>query len=207
MEDFMITIYGSPRSSAGRCIWTLEEAGVPYTIKEVDMRNKEHKSEEFLKINPMGKIPAMVDGDITLFESMAINYYIADNYKKELLGNNALEKGLAMQWSFWATSELQSPVIEVFVQKVFVPEDKRDNNVIEKNLGKLPALLSVLDNALASKKYVAGDNFTIGDINTASVVTICSAIGVDLSSYSHIGNWISAINDREAFQKYQGNRK
>ncbi|MFA5583184.1 MAG: glutathione binding-like protein [Bacteriovoracaceae bacterium] len=112
-----------------------------------------------------------------------------------------------MQWSFWATSELQSPVIEVFVQKVFVPEDKRDNNVIEKNLGKLPALLSVLDNALAFKKYVAGDNFTIGDINTASVATICSAIGFDLSSYSHIKNWIAAINDREAFQKYQGNRK
>jgi glutathione S-transferase len=111
----MITLYGSPRSSAGRCVWALEEAGVPYTLKEVDMRNKEHKSPEFLKINPMGKVPAMVDGDITLFESMAINYYIADNYKKELLGTNALEKGLAMQWSFWATSELQTPIIECFI--------------------------------------------------------------------------------------------
>jgi glutathione S-transferase len=140
----MITLYGSPKSSAGRCYWTLEEAGVPYTLKEVDMKNKEHKSPEFLKINPMGKVPAMVDGDVTLFESMAINFYIADTYKKELLGSTPGERGLAHQWSFWATSELQGPIIDIFIQKVFVPEDKRDHTIIENSLNKLPALLHIL---------------------------------------------------------------
>ncbi len=203
----MITLYGSARSSAGRCIWALEEAGVAFTSKEVDMKNKEHKSADFLKINPMGKIPAMVDGDITLFESMAINYYIADTYKKELLGTNALEKGLSMQWSFWATSELQPPIIEVFIQKVFVPEDKRDHNIIEKNLNKLPELLTVLNNSLANKKYLAGNQFTIGDINTASVVSICPMIGIDFGPYPNIKAWLGAISERPAFQKYQGLRK
>jgi glutathione S-transferase len=203
----MITLYGSPRSSAGRCIWALEEAGVEFTQKEVDMRNKEHKSTDFLKINPMGKVPAMVDGNIVLFESMAINYYIADTYKKELLGTNALEKGLSMQWSFWATSELQPPIIEVFIQKTFVPEDKRDKNIIEKNLNKLPELLTVLNDSLTDKKYLAGDQFTIGDINTASVVTICPMMGVDLGAYPNIKNWLGAISERSAFQKYQGLRK
>lgn len=203
----MITLYGSARSSAGRCIWALEEAGVAYHLKDVDMKNKEHKSAEYLKINPMGKVPAMVDGDITLFESMAINYYIADTYKKELLGTSALEKGLAMQWSFWATSELQPPIIEVFIQKVFMPDDKRDHNVIEKNLNKIPELLNVLNNALAGKKYLAGNQFTIGDINTASVVSICPMLGFDLASYANIKGWFGAINDRPAFQKYQGLRK
>jgi glutathione S-transferase len=203
----MINLYGSARSSAGRCIWALEEAGVPFTLKEVDMKNKEHKSAEYLKINPMGKVPAMIDGDVTLFESMAINYYIADTYKKELLGTTALEKGLSMQWSFWATSELQPPIIEVFIQKVFIPEDKRDHNVIEKNLNKIPDLLTVLDNALANKKYLAGNQFTIGDINTASVVSICPMMGVDLGAYKNIKNWMAAIGDRPAYQKYQGLRK
>ena len=73
----MISIYGSPRSSAGRCVWAAEEAGVAYEVKAVDMRNQEHKSAEFLKLNPNGKVPAMKDGDISLFESMAINFYIA----------------------------------------------------------------------------------------------------------------------------------
>ena len=203
----MITLYGSARSSAGRCIWALEEAGVAFTQKDVDMKNKEHKSADFLKINPMGKVPALVDGDVTLFESMAINYYIADTYKKELLGTNALEKGLSMQWSFWATSELQPPIIEVFIQKVFVPEDKRDNNIIEKNLNKLPELLTVLNNSLADRKYLAGNQFTIGDINTASVVSICPMMGVDLGAYPNIKTWLAAISDRPAFQKYQSLRK
>jgi glutathione S-transferase len=203
----MITLYGSPRSSAGRCIWALEEAGVAFTLKDIDMKNKEHKSESFLKINPMGKVPALVDGDVTLFESMAINYYIADTYKKELLGNTPAERGLAMQWSFWASSELQDPIIQVFIQKVFMPDDKRDNNLIETNLKKLPELLAILDSNLAGKKYLTGDQFTIGDINTASVVSICPMIGIDLGAFSNIKGWMGAISDRPAYQKYQGLRK
>ncbi|MBY0515408.1 MAG: glutathione S-transferase family protein [Bacteriovoracaceae bacterium] len=203
----MITLYGSPRTSAGRCIWALEEAGIPYTLKDVDMRNKEHKSEAYLKINPMGKVPAMTDGEVTLFESMAINYYIAQKYKKELLGTNDLEKGLAMQWSFWATSELQPPIIEVFIQKVFMPDDKRDQNIIENNLKKLPNLLSVLNHSLKERKYLAGSQFTIGDINAASVVSICPMIGIDFAEYPHIKNWLSSMNERAAFQKYQSLRK
>ena len=81
----MITLYGSARSSAGRCLWCLEETGVAYENKNVDMRTKEHQSEAFLKINPNGKVPAMVDGETKLFESMAINFYLADKYKPELL--------------------------------------------------------------------------------------------------------------------------
>jgi glutathione S-transferase len=203
----MITLYGSPKSSAGRCYWTLEEAGVPYELKEVDMKNKEHKSPEFLKINPMGKIPALVDGDVTLFESMAINFYIADTYKKELLGSTNGERGLVHQWSFWATSELQGPIIDIFIQKVFVPEDKRDNNIIENSLNKLPNLLTVLDSALNGKKYLVGEQFTVADINTASVVSICPMIGVDLTSYSNLNTWLGAISDRPAYQKYQNLRK
>ncbi len=199
----MITLYGSPRSSAGRCLWTLEETGVPYNIKDVDMRNKEHKSADFMRINPNGKVPAMVDGDVILFESMAINFYLADAYKKELLGATPAERGLVHQWSFWASSELQDPIIQVFIQKVFVPEDKRDNKVIEDNLKKLPELLSVLNSSLEAKKYLAGNQFTLADLNTASVVGICHAIGEKLSDYPNIQTWLGAIADRPAFQKYQ----
>jgi glutathione S-transferase len=203
----MITLYGSPRSSAGRCVWTLEEAGIAYTLKDVDMKNKEHKSEAYLNINPMGKVPAMIDGDVTLFESMAINYYIAEKYKKELLGTNDGEKGLAMQWSFWATSELQPPIIEIFIQKVFMPDDKRDQSIIENNLKKIPSLLSVLNNSLKEKKYLSGSQFTIGDINTASVVSICPMLGIDFTDYPNIKNWLHSMNERPAFQKYQSLRK
>lgn len=203
----MITLYGSPRSSAGRCLWTLEEAGVPYTLKDVDMRNKEHKSQEFLKINPNGKIPALVDGDLSLFESMAINFYIAEAYKKELLGATAAQKGLVSQWSFWASSELQGPMIEVFIQKLFIPEERRDHNIIEKNLKELPDLLNTLNSNLEGKKYLVGDQFTLADLNTASVASISMAIGLDMKPYPNVMSWLGAMNDRPAYQKYMAMRK
>jgi glutathione S-transferase len=203
----MITLYGSPKSSAGRCYWSLEEAGVPYNTVEIDMKNKEHKSPAFLKINPMGKVPAMVDGEVTLFESMAINFYIADTYKKELLGASAGERGLVHQWSFWASSELQGPIIEIFIQQVFVPDDKRDHKIIENALNKLPTLLTVLNNSLENKKYLVGNQFTLADLNTASVASICPMIGVNLTEYPNITNWLGAISDRPAFQKFQALRQ
>ncbi len=203
----MIKLYGSPRSSAGRCVWVLEEAGIVYSLQEVDMKNKEHKSEAYLKINPMGKVPAMVDGDVILFESMAINYYIAEKYKNELLGKSDREKGLTMQWSFWSTSELQPPIIEIFIQKVFMPDHKRDHSIIENNLKKIPLLLKVLNDSLHEKKYLSGENFTIGDINTASVVSICPMIGIDLAEYPNVNNWLNLLQARPAFLKYQALRK
>ncbi len=203
----MITLYGSARSSAGRCLWTLEEAGVPYELKNVDMKNKEHKTEEFLKINPNGKVPALTDGSFTLFESMAINNYIAEKYKPELLGTTVEDHAISAQWSFWASSELQDPIIKVFIQKVFIPEEKRSQVVIDENTAKLPALFSLLDNSLNEKTYLNGKAFTLADLNTQSVISIAPMLGIDLSTYKNIDLWMKAISDRPAFQKYSQLRK
>ena len=198
----MITLYGSARTSAGRCLWCLEETGVAYENKNVDMRSKEHKSEDFLKINPNGKIPAMIDGETTLFESMAINFYLADKYKPELLGTTPEDRAVSYQWSFWSSSELQDPIIQVFIQKVFMPEDKRSQTVIDENLAKLPALFTTLDNSLASKTYLNGKTFTLADLNTMSIVSIAPHVGFDLSNYKNVDLWMKAISDRPAYQNY-----
>ena len=203
----MITLYGNARTSAGRCLWALEEVGAAYENKQVDMKNKEHKSPEFLKLNPNGKIPVMVDGDTTLFESMAINFYLADKYKPELLGSNHGERALRSQWSFWASSELQPPIIEVFIQKVFMPADKKDQNVIDTNMEKLPTLLKVLDDSLNGKTYLNGSAFSLADLNTYTVVSIAPHLGIDLTTYKNVDLWMKAISDRPAYQKYSLLRK
>jgi glutathione S-transferase len=203
----MIKIYGSARSSAGRCLWCLEEAGVPYENVALDMRAKEHKSAEFLKINPNGKIPALVDGATTLFESMAINFYIADKYRPELLGKTPEERALAYQWSFWASSELQDPIIQVFIQKLFMPEEKRSQAVIDENMAKIPELLTILDNALNGKPYLNATSFSLADLNTMTVVSIAPQVGIDLSKYKNLEGWMKAISDRPAYQNYSKLRK
>lgn len=198
----MITIYGSPRSSAGRCFWCLEELGVEYSHKTINFREKEHKSEAYLKINPNGKVPTLTDGDFAIWESMGINFYLAETYKPELLGSDHKVKGLVHQWSFWAISELQPPMIEAFIQMVFVPEERRSQEIIDKALEKLPALFTSLERALKENDYVAGEKFTLADINVASVVAVAREIRYGLDDYPHVKAWQNRLSQREAFKKY-----
>jgi len=203
----MITLYGPARSSAGRCLWCLEEAGVQYENKNIDMKNKEHKSESFLEINPNGKVPALVDGNVKLFESMAINFYIADKYMTALLGNTPEERALTYQWTFWASSEVQDPIIQIFIQKMFMPDEKRSQSVIDENMEKLPAFFKTLNEALRGKTYLNGRDFSLADLNTASVISIAPMLGIGFSEYKNIDNWLNSLNDRPAFQRYTDLRK
>lgn len=197
----MIKIYGAPRTSAGRCYWMLEEAGVAYEQAPLDMRNKEHKSDTFLKINPNGKVPAMIDGNFVIYESMAINQYLAEKYKPELLGKTPEEQGLIAQWSFWAILEMQRPAVDWLIQEHFVPADKRDAALIEKCQKQLPHLMEILNNDLASKKFLVGNRFTLADLNVASVVNICMGLKMDISHWKNLANWMSSMKERPAFQK------
>lgn len=198
----MIAIYGSPRSSSGRCFWALEEMGLDYEAKAVNFKEKEHKSEAYLKLNPNGKVPVLTDGDYTIWESMAINMYLAEAYKPEFLGMNPKEKGLVYQWSIWSIAELQNPLIEIFIQMVFVPEERRSQEVIDKAKEKLPGYLTTLDSSLAKSKFLVGEEFTLADLNTASVVSLCEHVKFDLNPYKNITTWMSAIVERPAYQKY-----
>ncbi len=199
----MITIYGSPKSSAGRCFWCLEEVEASYETKTINFREQEHKSAEFLKINPNGKVPALVDNGFVIWESMAINFYLADAYRPMLLGKDAKDRGQVHQWSFWSGGDLQTPIIEIFIQLMFVPEDKRDLKVVEKAQEKLPALLDTLNKGLENSEYLVGEEFTLADLNVASVVSICPAIQYDLSEYGNIVHWLERISSRPAFKRYQ----
>lgn len=199
----MLTIYGSPKSSAGRCFWCLEEVGATYENKSIDFRKGEHKSEEFLQINPNGKIPALVHDDFTIWESMGINFYLADAFKPELLGANPQQRGIVHQWSIWSIADLQAPLISIFIQLVFVPEERRDHKVIEQAEKKLPALFETLDRSLGHSKYLAGDSFSLADLNVASVVAVAHEIKYDMSSYKNINNWLGVLSERPAFKRYE----
>lgn len=199
----MITIYGSPRSSSGRCFWCLEEIEETYNAKPINLKEKEHRSTAYLKINPNGKTPALTDDNFVIWESIAINSYLAETYKPELLGIDNKQHGLVQQWSLWGISELQPPIIGAFIQLVFVPKERRDNEIIEKAMTKIPGLLVVLNDALEGKNYLVGDQFTLADLNVASIASLCSEIKLCLTSYKNIQAWLTNISERPAFKKYQ----
>ncbi|MGK0289164.1 MAG: glutathione S-transferase [bacterium] len=197
----MIKIYGSALSSAGRCYITLEEAGVEYEQVPLDMKKKEHKSKEFLALNPSGKVPCLIDGEHTFFESMAISHYIADKYKPSLLGNTVEDRGYVQQWSYWSMLELQEPLIKAFIQLIFVPEDKRDTSVVEAALEKAKPLHEIIDRHLEGKSFFVGEELTVADINVASIINLNLAIKNDLSAFLNLSKWFKEVNQRPSFQK------
>ncbi len=191
-------IYGHPGTSAGRCYWLLEELGIKYEVGEVNMRNGDHKKPWFLDINPNGKIPALEDGDVKLGESMAINQYITEKHCPDFAGSTLEQRALIAQWNYWSITEYQKPIIDLLIQQAFVPEPKRDINLMEKSRTKINDYNRTLDNALSGRTYLAGPEFSLADLNVAFVANICSAIGVSLSDYSNTQGWLSRISERES---------
>ena len=199
----MVKIYGSHLSSGRRCFWCLEEAGVKYEKVSIDMRKNEHKSPEFLKINPNGKVPALVDGELVLWESMAINFYIGDAYKQDLIGQTSRERAPVRQWSLWALADLQPLLIAAFIQLKFVPEERRDMKLVEKSIEKTVPLLQALDNAFTKNDYLVGNRFTLADLNVASVVEVNQAIDRDLSEFPKVERWLATVQERPAYLRLQ----
>ncbi len=199
----MIEIYGSPRTSSGRCYLMLEEVGAPYKAMPLDMMEKrEHKSEGYLKLNPNGKVPVLKDGDFVIWESMAINHYLAEKYKPALLGKTVQEKGIIQQWSTWSLVELQPPLVDMIIQLMFTPEDKRDMNIVKKAQDKIPPMLKILDSYLANKSYIVGAEISVADFNVGSVVNICLGMKMDMAPYPNIQKWMGQLQARPSFKKF-----
>ena len=197
----MLQIYGSPMSSARRCFWVLEELELPYQRVALDMSKKEHKAASYTKLNPNGKVPCLVDGSFVIWESMAINFYLCEKYGRQLLGKTAEENGLIQQWTFWGIAELQRPLIEAFIQLIFVPEDKRDMSIVERGKKAAEPLLHVLDQYLTAKTFLVGNRFTLADLNLASVVHINHMMQNDISAHKNVSEWLRDCTSRPAFKK------
>ena len=141
----MIKIYGKKLGSAFRCHVLMIEMGIDYEEIDVDLRKGEQFEPEYLELNPNGKVPSIVDGDFVLWESMAINNYLATKFDSDLIGDSPEDKALIDQWSYWALLELQDHLYTIAFQKFRVPDEERDEKAIEKAMEALPGVLKILD--------------------------------------------------------------
>jgi len=197
----MIVFYGSPMSSSGRTHWMLEELGIPYEYKRLSIRDGDTKKPEYLKINPGGRIPCIQDGDLVLTESMAINFYLAEKYGKDLMPSDPIGRAHVYEWSFWAISNLQPLIITMLLNMMILPEAERNAKAIETARAQLPPYLALLDSVLKGKEYLVGNRFTVADLNTASVIGIGTMVGLDMSQCPNAQAWLSRVQARPAFAK------
>jgi glutathione S-transferase len=196
------TIYGVSGSRAIRSLWAIEEVGIDYTHVPTHFF-EDSKKPEYLAINPNGRIPALVDGDLTLFESMAINLHLTRTYGSDLYPRDPADQARAEQWSVWAISEIEPLQMQIVIQKFFVPEDKRDQAVIDNAANSLERPLKVLDAALADRDYLLGDAFTVADLNVAGVMLLLRMVQHDLSAFANVQRWAEACYARPALARAQ----
>ena len=144
----MITLYGIPRSRTFRCLWMLQELGLEYQSIPTNFSG-DNKQPDYLALNPNGRIPTLVDGDTVLWESMAINLYLAAKYDGGLQPKSVEELGRATQWSFWVMTECELSVVEFLFNTLVLSEEARDGTVAAAAAEKLAGPFAVLDAALA----------------------------------------------------------
>ncbi|HMJ57123.1 MAG TPA: glutathione S-transferase family protein [Polyangiaceae bacterium] len=197
----MIRFFGSPASSSGRTHWLLEELQVPYEYRRVNRREGQTRTPEFLAMNPSGNLPFLQDGDIKLFESVAINFYLAEKYGGSLWTTALPERALIYQWSLWAVATLQPVVLDIMYHSAVLPEPERDARVVDRARASLPRYLQTLETSLDQKQYLVSDTFSVADINAASVVNIAPAVGFSLDGYPVTKAWLQRLKGRAAYQK------
>lgn len=195
-----VTLYGISGSRAIRSIWAAEETGLDYQHVATHFVN-DSKTEEYLAVNPNGRIPALTDGDLLLCESMAINLYLAKNYGGELYPQDAASEASAWQWSLWGISEIEPLQMQIVVQKLFTREEKRDPAVIARAEKGLRRPMDVLNDHLEKQPFLLGEQFSIADLNVAGVMLLLEAIQFDTSKWSHAKAWLQRCYERESLAR------
>jgi len=203
-----IKLYGIPQSRASRSLWMLEELGVPYENLPVSFIGDAQKPE-FLKINPNGRIPALDDDGLILFESLAINLHLARKYgaAKGLWPTSADDQSRAIQWSIWAMTELEPPAMRVLRNRAFLPEAQRNAAEAKAGEEELRKPVGVLEGALRGRTHLLGDAFTVADCNVHGVLGWVPAFGkVDFSGTPNVAGWLGRCSERPALARAQGRR-
>jgi glutathione S-transferase len=193
-----LKVYGVPRSRAYRVLWMVNELGLDYEHVPVHFGDGSTKTADYLAINPNGRIPAIDDGGLKLCESMAINLYLARKHDRGLWPKTLAGEAQALQWSFWAITEVEKPALAALLHRMFLPEDKRDPKLADEGEQQLQQPLKVLDQALAKTGYLVGSSFTVADLNVASILSWARMARVDLSAFPHVKQWLTAALQRPA---------
>ncbi len=191
-------IYGIPQSRAARCLWMARELGIPH--ENVPVHFKDTKgSPELLKANPNARIPALeTDDGFTLFESMAINLYLAKKHGGPLAPASLEEDAVATQWSFWVMTEIEKPVLLVLLHTIGMAP--AEDAALEKARADLQRPLGVLDRELAGKEWLMGGRFTVADLNVACVLAWAKGARIDLGPFPNVAAWLGRCLARPAFK-------
>ncbi len=195
----MLKIYGIPRSRAFRTMWMAKELGLEYENVAIDMANDGTRTPQYLAINPNGHVPTIDDDGFILWESMAINLYLAKKYGRGGLYPIRFEdEARAWQWSFWGMTEVERPVLTAMFHRAILPADQRDAALADDSERQLGRPLMVLDSVVAASPYLLGEHFSVADLNVASILAWARPAQIDFAAVPKAADWLKRCAERPA---------
>jgi glutathione S-transferase len=199
----MLTLYHSPQSRSIRPRWLLEELGVPCEVKLVSLAAGDQKKPEYLKLNPNGTVPTLVDGDLVLWESAAICQYLADKYPEKRLAPpvGTPERGKYYQWIHYAMSGIEPPAVTVFMHAMQLPEGERVPALVDGAKAQLGRVITVVDDALAGREWILGSQFSAADVMVGSTLVWCQMMGLIGDQYANVPGYLARCAARPALQR------
>ena len=190
-----LRICGVARTRAFRALWIANELGLDYEHIPIEIGAAGARKPEYLAINPNGRLPAIDDGGFVVWESLAITLYLAKKhgrfYPATLEG-----EAKAWQWSLWAVQQVDRGVNIWSLHALRLPPAERDPQRRAEALKVLEAPFAVLERALADRRYLLGDEFSVADLNVTAVIS--RAIDMDLFATPRLADWLKRCLERPA---------
>ena len=196
----MLKIYGQPRSRAFRVLWLAKEAGIAYEHIPVSITadNPQCKEPWYVELNPNARVPTIDDDGFVMWESAAINLYLAEKYRCSLFPTTPQGRGRMLQWAFYIANDVEPPMITMFQNRVLFPPEKRNAALADSAEAQLIVKLKLLDDHLAKNAYFGGDRWDMADFMVASVLYTLASLKFDLSKYPRFDAWLKASIERPA---------
>ncbi|GMH04647.1 hypothetical protein Nepgr_006487 [Nepenthes gracilis] len=206
-----VTVYGPPMSAAvSRVLACLLEKEVKFQLININMSKGQHKSPDFLKMQPFGQVPAFRDESISLFESRAICRYVTEKYANQgniiLFGTNPSEKASIDQWLEAESQSFNPPTSTLVFQLAFAPrmKIKQDEGAIKQSKEKLAKVLDVYNGRLASSRFLASEEFSLADLShlpNAQYLVNGTEVEELFLVRENVRRWWKEISSRESWKK------
>lgn len=201
----MLRIYGAARSRALRVLWMAGELGIPYEHKDWLPRSPETRSPEFFALNPNYRVPVIDDDGFVLYESMAINFYLAKKHGGALCPADLEQEALALQWSLWETDRLDRQLVNYARHTSDFPPAERKAEIAEAAWKEIVPAFDALEATLKKSDWLAGPAFSLADLNVAAA--LYRALSMDLAKWPRLNAWLHRCRERPAAKRARAMRE
>lgn len=186
-----------------KVIFLLEELGTPYTREDYGRQFSNTQDAAYLKLNPNGKVPTLVDGDTVVWESNTILRYLAAKHRKDALYPTELAARTEVErWMDWLLASVNYQYVQVFKDSKKAADERAAS--FEADAKELAAQLAILDGAMAGKAWIAGGDFTLADVALGPIMHRCLDFPIALPALGNLKAWREKLKQRPAFRKATG---